>query len=935
MSFRFLGGPSGSGSQGEQVVTPTDTFIDPVSKIRVSQPSNLIDTDFEYGLQPTKWETVELINNTPAFFSKGGDTTISDITSISTNAGTREITVTTAFPHELAPGIPIRVSGTKSVSADGSYIINATPSATSFTYLARANQPDTVSIFDLFASIITGEFFQGSQISIADAEGIVTDAQGATSDLTVRTTTKHGFGVNTPFYFLNLNSTVSQEFESQNSTSVTFDPTNAATAINFDGSNTLLQTPVDLSNSATTSSSQSTVSGVSTANDTITVTLSGEDWSELSVGDPLYYSASSASGFFSENPRGVVFIKNVDGIQQNTATFQVSLLPDGDPIDITANITGFFQIADQARTFAGNNVNEETQVTIEIVADESFFFDGNNDGNVDAPFTGVTTFNVTNDGSGAYLINGESNPTINIARGETFTFNIDASGHPFWIQSVAGAYSASDTLGESDGVTNNGTDNGTITYVVPNSAPDDLYYACQFHSSMQGAITVSGGSDAIEATVVGYSGSNITVSASSALAFYTGAMVKYETSDNPAQPLVNNGSYFVTSFQASGTPGLFTMSLSETPGGTAITYSNTGSGTQTFNRIGIALDKDIIHVRDADFNVDDMVRYDFPESGAFGYDDEGAPKRFFFIREKFDASNFRLSDRLFSPIVATGGNLVQDLEINGILYRIHVFTTVGSSQTFEVQSAGSEKMVDLLVIGGGGSGGRNNGGGSGKAAGGGGAGEMLAQTGVLISSGSLGITVGNGGAEPASDAEGNDGENSVALGFTVNGGGGGGRTFGVGRTGGSSGGHGNNGGATRTPVTLLGGGTGHEGGLAHPTAGSPDPSGYTGGGGGGAGGPGVNGANYANGDGGPGAANDFRTGSNVFYAGGGGGSAIHSSPTINGGIGGGGKGGNQWFSRAGEPGVANTGSGGGGGYNMSGAGGSGIVVIRYPLVPVG
>jgi hypothetical protein len=930
MSFRFLGGPSGSGSQGEQVVTPTDTFIDPVSKIRVSQPSNLIDTDFEYGLQPTKWETVELINNTPAFFSKGGDTTISDITSISTNAGTREITVTTAFPHELAPGIPIRVSGTKSVSADGSYIINATPSATSFTYLARANQPDTVSIFDLFASIITGEFFQGSQISIADAEGIVTDAQGATSDLTVRTTTKHGFGVNTPFYFLNLNSTVSQEFESQNSTSVTFDPTNAATAINFDGSNTLLQTPVDLSNSATTSSSESTVSGVSTANDTITVTISGEDWSELSVGDPLYYSASSASGFFSENPRGVVFIKNVDGIQQNTATFQVSLLPDGDAIDITANITGFFQVADQARTFAGNNVDEETQVTIEIVADEPFFFDGDNDGQVDEPFTGVTTFNVTNDGSGAYLINGQSNPTISIARGETFTFNIDASGHPFWIQSVAGAYSASDTLGESDGVTNNGTDNGTITYVVPNNAPGQLYYACQFHSSMQGAIAVSGGPDATEATVIGYAGSNITVSANSALAFYTGAMVKYVTSGNPAAPLVNNGSYFVTSFQPSGTPGLFTMSIAETPGATAITYSNTGSGAQTFNRIGIALDKDIVHVRDADFNVDDMVRYDFPESGAFGYADGGAPKRFFFIKEKFDVSNFRLSDVLFTPLTATGGDFVQDVQVDGVLYRVHRFTTVGSS-SFVVTDAGTEGEVEYLVVagGGGGGGGQYHGGGGGA----GGyrssvQGELsgrnsAAEPRFVVTAQSYPVVVGAGGTNPANNRGGNGG-NSVFSNVTAIGGGGGGNySIGGGLNGGSGGGAEYN---NNTPGTGIAG-QGNNGGF-----GSGSGPNYGAGGGGGAGAVGGSGGSSFGGNGGAGLSS-LISGSSVFYGGGGGGSTYQGGTPGSGGVGGGGAGS---VANA-TSGQNNTGGGGGGGErsgSVGGAGGSGIVIVRYPLVPV-
>ena len=46
-----------------------ETYTDPVSKLRVSTPENLIDTDFEYGLQPTKWETLELVNNIPSAYT--------------------------------------------------------------------------------------------------------------------------------------------------------------------------------------------------------------------------------------------------------------------------------------------------------------------------------------------------------------------------------------------------------------------------------------------------------------------------------------------------------------------------------------------------------------------------------------------------------------------------------------------------------------------------------------------------------------------------------------------------------------------------------------------------------------------------------------------------------------------------------------------------
>jgi hypothetical protein len=39
-------------------------------------------------------------------------------------------------------------------------------------------------------------------------------------------------------------------------------------------------------------------------------------------------------------------------------------------------------------------------------------------------------------------------------------------------------------------VTNNGDDVGTITYVVPQDAPDTLYYNCGLHSTMTGRIRI-------------------------------------------------------------------------------------------------------------------------------------------------------------------------------------------------------------------------------------------------------------------------------------------------------------------------------------------------------------------------------------------------------------------------------------------------------------
>ena len=53
-------------------VEVAESLIDPVHKIRVSNPENLIDTDFEYGLQSSKWETIELVNNIPSVYTVNG-----------------------------------------------------------------------------------------------------------------------------------------------------------------------------------------------------------------------------------------------------------------------------------------------------------------------------------------------------------------------------------------------------------------------------------------------------------------------------------------------------------------------------------------------------------------------------------------------------------------------------------------------------------------------------------------------------------------------------------------------------------------------------------------------------------------------------------------------------------------------------------------------
>jgi hypothetical protein len=106
------------------------------------------------------------------------------------------------------------------------------------------------------------------------------------------------------------------------------------------------------------------------------------------------------------------------------------------------------------------------------------------------------SYSVTNSGSGAYTFSGSAagdNPNLGpIYRGGTYTFNVSATGHPFYLTTDNGTnFSAGTYFGEyTTGVTGSRTDSGTVTFVVPAGAPDTLYYQCGNHSSMRGEITV-------------------------------------------------------------------------------------------------------------------------------------------------------------------------------------------------------------------------------------------------------------------------------------------------------------------------------------------------------------------------------------------------------------------------------------------------------------
>ena len=135
-----------------QEIIPSETMRDPVDKLRVSEPQALIDTDFEYGVQPTKWEQITLLNNRPSAFYDAtqpitnvssspsfvglGNTNSSGAYQITNVAASgKVVTVTINNTTGITVGTPIFIQGTlDNANADGWWIVETVSANASFTF---------------------------------------------------------------------------------------------------------------------------------------------------------------------------------------------------------------------------------------------------------------------------------------------------------------------------------------------------------------------------------------------------------------------------------------------------------------------------------------------------------------------------------------------------------------------------------------------------------------------------------------------------------------------------------------------------------------------------------------------------------------------------------------------------------------------------------
>lgn len=181
-------------------VTPAESQFDAINKQRISMPSSLIDTDFEYGLQPQKWEFLQLSNNRPtAFYNSTNPILVGALTA----NGSRTVTVSSnTYPGS---GVPFYVQESLDPNVNGWYMSDYTfgQSGSNWTFTVAVPPLTVGSILDYTRTLLfPGYYFTGSGIPVSQAAGGFLVGTTGSPNITATTLYAHNLTVGNPIYII-------------------------------------------------------------------------------------------------------------------------------------------------------------------------------------------------------------------------------------------------------------------------------------------------------------------------------------------------------------------------------------------------------------------------------------------------------------------------------------------------------------------------------------------------------------------------------------------------------------------------------------------------------------------------------------------------------------------------------------------------------------
>ena len=160
----------------EQITRPYDFGSDAIERMRIAPPLSMLDADFEYGLQPTKWSAIGMMRGYPSVYELPGTDTqvlsvVTDASSGTSGIGASKITVTTIGAHGFEAGTPITIKALEdsvggAARSEGSFIIDDVPTTTTFVYYAKAKVGNTNGqvLSTTYTQLRKGAFYTGASV---------------------------------------------------------------------------------------------------------------------------------------------------------------------------------------------------------------------------------------------------------------------------------------------------------------------------------------------------------------------------------------------------------------------------------------------------------------------------------------------------------------------------------------------------------------------------------------------------------------------------------------------------------------------------------------------------------------------------------------------------------------------------------------------------
>ena len=166
---------------------------DAVEKLRVSTPQSLIDTDFEYGQQSSKWEQVALQQNRQScYYFTNSPLVVTQLIGNQSNKYQLALTLTSSSVT-YAVGTPIFIQDPVDPNAAGWGLVTTATSSTSYV-LTMQNQVFTSACYSSTSTYIyAGYFYTNCGIAVAAASTTAITLSGTA--ITVNTAYAHGLSV--------------------------------------------------------------------------------------------------------------------------------------------------------------------------------------------------------------------------------------------------------------------------------------------------------------------------------------------------------------------------------------------------------------------------------------------------------------------------------------------------------------------------------------------------------------------------------------------------------------------------------------------------------------------------------------------------------------------------------------------------------------------